>query len=129
MTLQSESTETALRSAAVRLYGIWRDDTDERVKGCIGKLIRGLVPRLEALGYNDFMQGSQQVMLNQLKEAAASADTNPDGYLDQLSTRFADQLAQWATSAHGLYTGPGCLAAGEHGPNTTIPGHRHRRMA
>jgi hypothetical protein len=66
---------------------------DERVKGCIGKPIRALIPRLEALGYNDFMQGSQQVMLSQLKEAATSADTNPDGYLDQPSTRFADQLA------------------------------------
>jgi hypothetical protein len=49
---------------------------DERVKGCIGKPIRALIPRLEALGYNDFMQGSQQVMLSQLKEAAASADIN-----------------------------------------------------
>lgn len=99
------------------------------MKGCIGKPICALIPRLEALGYNDFMQGSQQVMLSQLKEAAASADINPDGYLDQPSTRFADQLAQWATDAHGLYTGPGCMAAGEHGPNTAIPGHCHHRMA
>jgi hypothetical protein len=71
MTLESESIETALRSAAVRLYGIWRDDKDDRVKGCIGKLICALIPRLEALGYSDFMQGSQRVMLSQLKTAPA----------------------------------------------------------
>jgi hypothetical protein len=53
---------------------------------------------------------------------------NPDGYLDQLSTRFAEQLAQWATNAHSIYTGPGCLDAGEHGPISTIPGHRHHRI-
>lgn len=46
---------------------------DERVKGCIGKPIRALMPRLEALGYNDFMQGSQQVMLSQLAEAPVAA--------------------------------------------------------
>jgi hypothetical protein len=119
MTLACGSTETALRSAAVRLYGIWRDDPDKRVKGCIGKLISALIPRLEDLHYNDFMQGSQQVMLSELKDAAASADTNPDGYLDQLSTRFAVQLRGWADRASGFYTGPGCLAASEYGPATT----------
>jgi hypothetical protein len=94
MTLACESTETALRSAAVRLYDIWHLDPHQRVKGCIGKLIGALIPRLEELHYEDFMQGNQRVMLSQLKQAAASAATNPDGYLDQLSTRFADQLAQ-----------------------------------
>ena len=61
------------------------------------------------------MQGSQRVMLSELKQAAASAATNPDGYLDQLSTKFASELARWAANASGLYIGPGCLAAGEHG--------------
>jgi hypothetical protein len=119
MTLAGESTTTALRSAAVRLYGIWRDDNDQRVKGCIGKMIRALIPRLEDLHYEDFMQGNQVVMLSQLKAAAASAHTNPDGYLDQLSDQFADQLAHWAARATGLYTGPGRLAACEHSPNAT----------
>jgi hypothetical protein len=115
MTLACEATETALRSAAVRLYGIWREDQDQRVRGCVGKLIHALIPRLEQLRYEDFMQGDQRVMLDQLKQAAASRSHNPDGYLDQLSTRFADQLATWAINAEGLYTGPGCLAAGELG--------------
>jgi hypothetical protein len=129
MTLACKSTETALRSAAVRLYGIWHLDPDQRVKGCIGKLIGALIPRLEELHYEDFMQGNQRVMLSQLKEAGQSAATNPDGYLDQLSTRFADQLSQWAAKATGLYTGPGCLAAGEHSANdgtSSEPPHRVR---
>jgi hypothetical protein len=117
-TLASDSNESSLRSAAVRLYGIWRGDQDERVKGCIGKLISALIPRLEDLHYEDFMQGNQRVMLDQLRTAAASAHTNPDGYLDQLSTLFAKDLADWASKASGLYTGPGCLAACEHSPNT-----------
>jgi hypothetical protein len=73
------SARLQLRSAAVRLYGIWRDDPDGRVQGCIGKLISALIPRLDELGYEDFMQGSQRVMLSELKQAAASVDTNPDG--------------------------------------------------
>jgi hypothetical protein len=126
MTLAGESSETALRSAAVRLYGIWKGDNDQRVKGCIGKMIRALIPRLEALHYEDFMQGNQVVMMSQLKEAAKSAHTNPDGYLDQLSTQFADQLACWAAHATGLYTGPGSLAACEHSPTgTTSETNRH----
>jgi hypothetical protein len=127
-TLASDSSETSLRSAAVRLYGIWRDDKDERVRGCIGKLISALIPRIEDLHYTDFMQGNQVVMLDQLKTAAASAHTNPDGYLDQLSTQFADKLADWASKASGLYTGPGCLAACEHSPNNIRSDPPRRRQ-
>jgi hypothetical protein len=47
MTLTGQATEVALRSAAVRLYGIWRYDPDAHVKGCIGKLIGALVPGLK----------------------------------------------------------------------------------
>jgi hypothetical protein len=115
MTLSCDSTETALRSAAVRLYGIWFYDPDPQVKGCIGKLIHALIPRLENLHYEDFMQGSQLIMLSQLQEAADSAHTNRDRYLDRLSTDFADKLEKWAANASGVYTGPGCLAAGQHG--------------
>ena len=47
MTLSEPVTENALRSAAVRLYGIWRNDPDKRLQGCIGRLISALMPRLE----------------------------------------------------------------------------------
>jgi hypothetical protein len=124
MTLASQATETALRSAAVRLYGIWRYDSDNHVKGCVGKLIRALVPRLEKLGYQDFMQGNQDVPLEQLRNAANTASTNPDGYLDQISSQFAENLRTWADRANGLHTGPGCLAAGQHSPIVAAPaGH------
>lgn len=115
MTLECSTGETALRSAAVRLYGIWRYDPNPQVKGCVGKLIRALIPRLESLHYEDFTQGNQRVMLSQLREAAASAHTNSDHYLDQISTRFAQDLEKWASHADGLDNDPGCLASGEDG--------------
>jgi hypothetical protein len=110
MTLAGPTNESALRAVAVRLYGIWRDDPEERVRGCIGKLIDSLIGRLNNLGYKDFMQGTQQVMLSELQEAARSRSDNPDGYLDRLSTRFADDLRNWAQRCEGLPTEPGCLA-------------------
>jgi hypothetical protein len=113
MTLTCDSTETTLRSAAVRLYGIWCHDPDPHVKRCIGKPICALIPRLKRLCYEDLIQGNQEVMLSQLEEAAQSEHTNPDRYLDRLSTEFAEKLGEWASNASGLYTGPGCFAAGQ----------------
>ena len=59
------------------------------------------------------LQGNQEVMLSQLEEAAQSEHANPDRYLDRLSTEFAEKLGEWASNASGLYTGPGCFAAGQ----------------
>jgi hypothetical protein len=121
MSLTCQATETALRSAAVRLYGIWRYDQDENVKGCIGKLIGALLPGLEKLGYGDFMQGNQVVMFSQLQVAANTPPTNPDHYLDQLSTQFAQRLKDWAADPVGPNNDAGCLAAGEHSAILTLP--------
>lgn len=73
------------------------------------------------------MQGNQQVTLVQLQRAAEGARTNPDHYLDRLSTHFASQLQEWAAHANGVYTGPGCLAAGEHSPQPTAHHPRDAR--
>jgi hypothetical protein len=116
MTLACRPGEAALRSAAVRLYGFWSHDSDEQVKGCIGKMIGALYPRLKALGYEDLLQGQQPVMICDLKKAADSAHTNPDRYLDQLSSKFEKELREWSVQASGLDTTPGCLAACAHDP-------------
>ncbi|TMR00132.1 hypothetical protein ETD83_17495 [Actinomadura soli] len=113
MTLAGPTHESALRAVAVRLYGIWRDDPDDRVRGCIGKLVESLIGRLNDLGYKDFMQGTQQVMLSELQQAARSRSDNPDGYLDRLSTKFADDLRGWAQRCEGLPTEPGYLATAD----------------
>jgi hypothetical protein len=116
MTLACQANEASLRSAAVRLYGIWRYDPDEHVKGCIGKLIGALIPGLKKLHYGDFLQGNQLVILSQLEKAAETRHDNPDHYLDQLSSQFAQKLSVWAANPGESDTGPGCLAAGVHGP-------------
>ncbi|MEU5995246.1 hypothetical protein ABZ806_40245 [Spirillospora sp. NPDC047418] len=113
MTLAGPTNESALRAVAVRLYGIWRGDPDDRVRGCIGKLIDSLIGRLNDLGYKDFVQGTQQVLLSELQKAARSRNDNPDGYLDRLSTRFADDLRDWAQRCEGLPTEHGCLATAD----------------
>lgn len=107
MTLSREVNENALRSVAVRLYGIWRGDPD--MQGCVGKLISALTPKLEGLGYTDFIQGNQKVMLGDLQEAAASATENPDGFLDSIVEDQYEKLQGWAgpCTRHslGLQTG------------------------
>ncbi|NED57699.1 hypothetical protein G3I24_43300, partial [Micromonospora aurantiaca] len=79
----------------------------------IGKLIDSLIGRLNDLGYKDFVQGTQQVLLSELQKAARSRNDNPDGYLDRLSTRFADDLRDWARRCEGLPTEHGCLATAD----------------
>jgi hypothetical protein len=112
MTLSQPVTENALRSIAVRLYGIWRNDLDGRLQGCIGRLISALMPRLEGLGYADFIQGNQKVMLDDLRTAADSATENPDGFLDRLVEDRFKKLTDWAAlcTSHSLELQPGALA-------------------
>jgi hypothetical protein len=110
MTLSGPSNESALRSVAVRLYGIWRHDSDPGVRGCIGKLINVLIPRLVAFNYKDFMQGPGKVTLDELEQAAKSSAENPDGYLNLLSTMLAERLEEWSKSCTAPPTGPGYLA-------------------
>lgn len=64
--------------------------------GCIGRLIGALVPTLGGLGYTDFMQGNQKVMLSELEAAAASGTHNPDGFLDRMVDDRCARLRTWA---------------------------------
>jgi hypothetical protein len=96
MTLNSTVSEGALRSIAVRLYGIWKAEHDERVRGCVGRIIGAVVPALENLPYVDFMQGNQRVLLSDLQAARSSGTHNPDGFLDRIVTKRHDQLLAWA---------------------------------
>ncbi|WP_318307789.1 hypothetical protein [Amycolatopsis solani] len=96
MTLAHPNTEDALRSVAVRLYGVWRGDENPRVRGCVGRLIGAVVPALRQLGYIDFMQGKKTVLLSELETAAASGTHNPDGYLDRMVEDRCKKLCSWA---------------------------------
>lgn len=58
MTVAHPVSEGALRSVAVRLYGVWDGDRELRLRGCVGRFIGAVVP---ALGYQDFIQGNQTV--------------------------------------------------------------------
>ncbi|WP_372665677.1 hypothetical protein [Amycolatopsis kentuckyensis] len=109
LTLAHESCEDALRSVAVRLYGVWRGDETPRVRGCVGRLIGAVVPALRRLGYTDFMQGSQTVHLSELEAAAASGTKNPDGYLDRLVDESCKKLHAWARVCEHPDSS-GCLA-------------------
>lgn len=114
MTTHSAPDEGALRSVAVRLYGIWEtengDEEGKRVRGCIGKLIRVVYDRLRDFRHQELVHGSRIVKISQLEEAAQSAAANPDGYLDDLSNQLSEQLAVWARTCEVPPSGPGALA-------------------
>jgi hypothetical protein len=112
MTLSKPVSENALRSVAVRLYGIWKNDPDERLQGCIGRLLSALMPKLKELGYVDFIQGNQKVMLDDLQKAADSATENPDGFLDRLVEDRFEKLTDWAAfcTNNKLELQPGAFA-------------------
>ena len=89
--------ENALRSVAVRLYGIYNGEFQaSRVRGCVATLIGALIPSLKRLGYDDFMQGNVEVMLSDLEEAAQHAQRNPDDFLARMASGRAAELYKWA---------------------------------
>jgi hypothetical protein len=96
MTLSTKPNENALRSVAVRLYGISTGDNDLRVKGCVGTLIKAIVPQIQRLGYSDFIQGNSKVTLADLEAAASSATDNPDEFLHRIVAQRAQQLSDWS---------------------------------
>jgi hypothetical protein len=112
MTLAGVVNENSLRSVAVRLYGIWHGDPDKRIQGCVGKLISALTEKLGGLGYTDFIQGNQKVMLDDLPAAADSATENPDGFLDRLVEDRYEKLMAWAAqcTSNALDLNVGALA-------------------
>ena len=101
MTLARPVTEGSLRSISVRLYGIYRDDKEDHVRGCIGKLIHALIPALERLDYSNFMQGTVTVMLDDLKSAADHEEDSPDDYLNRLANHRYTKLKTWAEQLSG----------------------------
>ena len=78
--------ENALRSVAVRLYGIYKGEPEtSKARGCVATLIAALTPTLGRLGYDDFMQGNVEVMLGDLVAAARHAERNPDDFLARMA--------------------------------------------
>jgi hypothetical protein len=110
MTLKSPSNENALRSVAVRLYGIWDQDQEPRIQGCVGTLIKVLVPRMQKLGYSDFIQGNRKVTLAALQEAAATASDNPDEFLHRIVRDYAERLDVWSAGCKHTAVSPGSMA-------------------
>jgi hypothetical protein len=102
MTLASEVRPGALRSVAVRLYGVWKNDPDERIRGCVGTVISAVVPSLKRLGYSDFIQGNQKVMLPALEEAAGTATENPDTFMNDIVEKSRSRLVEWASQCGPL---------------------------
>jgi hypothetical protein len=99
MTTRGHASENALRTLSVRLYGAWKGDSEnKRVQGCIGTLIASVLPALERLKYSEFMQARETVTLNELRDAAMTATTNPDGFLDKMVENFSHVLYDWSSN-------------------------------
>lgn len=110
MTMASPAEEGALRSVAVRLYGIWDGDGTPEVRGCIGKFIAKIIGRLHDFGVKQFVHGPKMVTIENLQAATTSAAANPDDYLAKLSNGLGNDLGEWAASCRTQPTGPGALA-------------------
>jgi hypothetical protein len=113
MTVTSDANENALRSLAVRLYGIWEGDPDTNLKGCVGVLIKAIMPFVKGLNYTNFMHGTKSVTMAELQTAADSATPNPDDYLARMVEHRAQLLEKWAGGCSGnLSYRAGALADG-----------------
>jgi hypothetical protein len=98
--------EGALRSIAVRLYGIFDGDPDRNLRGCVATLIEALLPALRGLKYKNFMQGNKMVMLGDLESAARCAKPNDDEYLARMVEQRGKDLQEWAASCVGREVEP-----------------------
>ena len=112
MALGSQQTENALRELAVRLYGVFDGDPEPRVQGCIGALMKAILPAVQNLGYKDFMKGPEHgfVTLKQMEQAAAKATRNPDGYFEAIVEDRSDKLKKWSEKCTAVSFSAGALA-------------------
>jgi hypothetical protein len=112
MALASEHTQNALRELAVRLYSISIGDPEARVKGCIGTLMKAIIPAVQNLGYKDFMKdtGYDFITLKQMQEVAAKASHHPDGYFEMIVKDRSEKLEHWSRGCTTLSVSAGMLA-------------------
>jgi hypothetical protein len=109
MALTSKADEPALQSLAVRLLGISDGDSDQHVKGCLGVLLKAILPQLEQAG--TLMQGPREVTPADLERAANLAQPNPNRHMARVVAERAKALETWAAACHVVNYRPGALAA------------------
>jgi hypothetical protein len=100
MALTSTADESALQSLAVRLVGISAGDDDEHVKGCLGVLIKAILPHLQDAG--TLMQGPREVTFDDLKRAANYAKPNPNRHMARVVDDRAKALKNWGARCHDV---------------------------
>jgi hypothetical protein len=118
MTTTSPPDENALRSLAVRLYGIWQGDPSMGVKGCVANLINVIVAHLETCSYKEFIEGPRVVTLAQLQAAAATRKTKSDHFLAVVMQERCDRLDAWSKQCHTTFAFR-CGALGDGTPDST----------
>jgi hypothetical protein len=126
MALAAPQSKNALRELAVRLYGISAGDPEPRVKGCIGTLMKAVLPAVRNLGYTDFMKGPGHglVTIRQMEEAAEMASKHPDGYFETIVEDRSERLENWSRACTELSTSPGVLATASCALTETAPSVR-----
>jgi hypothetical protein len=112
MALANDHTKNAVRELAVRLYGIWKGDPQERVQGAIGTLMSAIIPAVRSLGYTNFIQGPGHglVKLKDMEQAVASASPHSDGYIETMVQDRSAKLKEWSQECTALSFSPGMLA-------------------
>src|SRR4026209_2061704 len=112
--LASKQTENALRELAVRLYGVAMADPEPRVQGCIGALMKAILPAVGNLGYTDFMKGPGHglVTLEQMEHVAAMASPHPGGWFGAITRGGLGEVAKWGLGCAGAMS----LTAGNLAP-------------
>jgi hypothetical protein len=112
MALASSETGNSLRELAVRLYGISKGDPELRVKGCVGTLMKAIMPAVRQLDYKDFMKGPGHgfVTLDEMEESADKASRHPDGYFEAIVEDRSEKLKKWSQACAGLSFSAGMLA-------------------
>lgn len=118
MALASAHTKNALRELAIRLYSISVGDPEPRVKGCVGTLLKAIMPAVKNLGYTDFMRdrGPGFITLKQIEEAAAKASHHPDGYFEMIVKDRSERLKKWSQECTTLSFQAGILATAASAP-------------
>jgi hypothetical protein len=99
--LAARPTENALRELAVRLYGAYSGDREQRFKNLVGTLISATIPALQTLGYTEFTgsSGHSYVTLSWMKQAAYHASHDPDEFFSRIITKRSQELRQWSASS------------------------------
>jgi hypothetical protein len=97
MTINDKPVDLALSALAVRLYGIYRGETNSRVRQCASRMLHAIMPVLEQRDWDQLMgRAREAVCFKDLVGSAKEEGEAPRDLLGKLEEDRVKKLGEWS---------------------------------